>query len=97
MLNLKEFENAVQSVTQEELFKKKARGQYMPYVELLLKKARVIPIGRSAEVDVKDPKIASQLATATRNYLKKTKADEQYAVGWVKTFVYCGRRNGKVK
>lgn len=97
MLDLKEFEKSIQSITQEDLLKKKTKGKFLPYIELLIKKARLIPVGRSVEVDVKDPKAAFGIATATRNYLHKIKADDQYAVGWVKTFVYCGRRNGKVK
>lgn len=102
MLSLKEFEKSLQSVSQEEILKKKVKGQYVPYIEAILKKARLLPMGRSVEVDVQDPKKASALAMAMRIYLRKMNMDT-FAAGTYKTFVFCGKRtaetngNGKVK
>lgn len=94
MLNIKDFEKALQSVTQEEILRKKVKGQYVPYIEAILKKAHNVPVGRSVEVDVQDPKKASALAQSIRIYLKKMKMDG-FAAGNYKTFVFCGKRTAE--
>lgn len=91
MLSLKEFESSMKSVSAEEVLKRKAKGQYMPYIEMVLKKARMIPVGRSVEIDLKDPKQAFALSQAFRGYLKKI-GSEEFVAGSHKTFVICGRR-----
>lgn len=94
MLNLKEFETSLRSVTSEEIAKKKVRGMYVPYIQMILKKAAIVPVGRFVEIDVKDPKHAMALAQSIRTYLKKIGDDEKYTAGNFKTFVFCGKRNG---
>lgn len=101
MLNVKEFEKSLKSVTQDDILKRKVKGQYVPYIETILKKARLLPMGRSVEVDVQDPKKATGLAMSMRAYMKKMRIDG-YAAGNYRTFVFCGKRvtengNGKVK
>lgn len=94
MIDLKEFEKTMQSVTKEEILKRKVKGRYVPYIETIIKKANMIPVGRSVEVDVKDPKVAAAICMATKQYLKKMNIDSKYATGFSKTFFFCGRRNG---
>lgn len=93
-INLKEFEASLKSVSHEEVLQKKVKGQYVPYIQAISKKARLVPVGRSIEVDMKEPKVASAMAMAIRNYLKKTSNDE-FTAGNYRTFVFCGKRNGE--
>lgn len=94
MLAIKEFEKALQSVSQEEILQKKVKGQYVPYIEAILKKARLLPVGRSVEVDVQEPKKVASLAMAIRSYLRKMNIDT-FAAGNYKTFVFCGKRTAE--
>lgn len=96
MLNLKEFEKSLKSVSREELLKRRTKGQYIPYIEAIIKKANLLPVGRSVEVDVQDPKKASGLSLSIRGYLKKMNLTN-YAVGNYKTFVFCGKRELEAK
>ena len=93
MLSIKDFEKQLKTVTQEAILKKKVRGQYIPYIEMMLKKARLCPVGRSVEIDVQDPKKAFGLAQATRAYLTKLSMDDQFTAGHYKTSVFCGKRS----
>lgn len=95
MLSIKEFEKSVHSIAKVDLLKRTSRGMYIPYIETLIKKAQALPMERSVEVDVQDPKKAMALANATRLYLKKTKMDGKFTAGNFRTFVYCGKRNDK--
>lgn len=92
MLNVKEFERALQSVNQEEILRKKVRGMYVPYIEAIARKARTLPAGKSVEVDLQDRKEALRLSMALRHYLDKTNMDD-LASGNYKTFVFCGKRS----
>lgn len=94
MLGIKDFEKAMQPVSQEDLLRRKARGQYIPYIEAILRKAKTMPVGKSVEVDILDPKKAAGLAMSMRGYFKKMKIDG-YAAGNYKTFVFCGKRTAE--
>lgn len=92
-LTLKDFESGLKSVTQDEMLAKRIKSQYLPFIQIILKKAKIISVGKSVEVDVKDPKQAMALGMAIRGYLKKTK-NEEFVAGNYRTYVFCGRRNG---
>lgn len=92
-LNLKDFEASMRSVTEEEILQKKIKSPYVPFIEAIIKKARATPMGKSIEVDVKDPKKAHGLSMAIRGYLKRTGIGDEFTSGNYRTFVYCGKRN----
>lgn len=87
MLKLKEFEKGLKPVTLEEIFRRKSRGMYLPYVQAIIKKAGLMTPGYSAQIDVQDVKQATALSASIRSYLKKMKMDD-YAAGSNKTFVF---------
>lgn len=96
MLNLKEFESSIQTVSEEEVLRNRVKGKYLPYIEAVMKKARALPEGKSIEVDLKDAKLARIFSLSVRHYLDKVKETGFVSCSY-KTYVVVGRRTDSKK